>query len=692
MAESLYFMENTKNNTKSTSSTDNKFFLNKNMFEFKYIIGKGGFGKVWKVLYKKNKEYYALKEMSKNKIIDKKSEKSINNERVFLSKLRHPFIINMHFAFQDNDNLYLVIDILNGGDLRYHCSRYRKFSEEQTRFFIACIVHTLSYIHMNNVIHRDIKPENLILDDKGYVHITDFGIAKENCDDNSSETSGTPGYMAPEVIRGVGHSFSVDYFAIGIIGYEFMMGKRPYNGKNRKEIKEQMLNRQAKIKRNEIVKGWSKESRDFINQLIKRKPELRLGSKEGIKELKEHFWLRYYPWKELENKILPAPFIPEKKDNFDRNYCEGIDKINESTRIRFEQIAKSHHYKSAFANFYFNKEENINNIKTKINSNNNIYNSLSSSKKDLIDTFPKKINYYISSKKFDNPAKSKNICLKKSEMMNEEKNNIKNINDHLYKKMTQRPFTSKSKTRKEKLKKSLSQQLYEIKSIDNSLYALLNSNYGIFSVRNKRIDKKNKFNQIINKKDKDNCSFSSIGLIKKDIKFNNNIIKKIIKDYYSAQKQIKEDVSKIKKSFSYLNDNNFTKNNIVNINHRNNSSLIVFKKIRNKILFNQFNIKNKNNIEAYNKKEMFKKHKRNNSFFLKKNNRKLDLSSIRLYEQKNNNIINNQKNILKINIHYIKGSKTSRKENNNNLENFFNNNELKRNEFYKNIKEIKKSK
>ena len=108
--------------------------LNKNMFEFNYIIGKGGFGKVWKVQHKKTKDYFALKEMSKRKIIDKKSENSINSEKKFLSFLNHPFIVNMHYAFQDMDNLYLVIDLLTGGDLRYHISRYRTFSEEQKDF------------------------------------------------------------------------------------------------------------------------------------------------------------------------------------------------------------------------------------------------------------------------------------------------------------------------------------------------------------------------------------------------------------------------------------------------------------------------------------------------------------------------------------------------------------------------------
>ena len=345
-------LQNSQNKNQVSQSS-----INKNNFNFMYVIGKGGFGKVWKVQYKKTKETFALKEMSKLKIIDKKSEKSINSEREFLSILNHPFIVNMHYAFQDRDNLYLVMDMLSGGDLRYHISRYRRFSEEQTRFFIACMVYTLEYIHGNNVIHRDIKPENLVLDNKGYVRITDFGIAKENMPDNSSETSGTPGYMSPEVMRGKNHSFPVDYFAIGVIGYEFMIGKRPYYGKNRKEIKEQMLSVQASIKKEDLRQGWSPESADFINRLLIRKVDNRLGNKGGAAEMKEHPWLKYYPWKELESKTLPAPFIPEKKDNFDKRYCESIDKISEETKLRYEEILGGESYKKSFKNFYYNKDE-----------------------------------------------------------------------------------------------------------------------------------------------------------------------------------------------------------------------------------------------------------------------------------------------------------------------------------------------
>ena len=114
--------------------------------------------------------------MSKVKIIDRRSEKSIKAEREFLSQLRHPYIVNMNYAFQDFENLYLVMDILTGGDFRYHICKIRRFSENKTIFFIAYLIFGLEFIHSSNIIHRDIKPENLVLDDRGYLRITDFGV------------------------------------------------------------------------------------------------------------------------------------------------------------------------------------------------------------------------------------------------------------------------------------------------------------------------------------------------------------------------------------------------------------------------------------------------------------------------------------------------------------------------------------
>ena len=236
-------------------------------FDCIYVIGKGGFGKVWCVKLKKTQKIYAMKEMHKTKIIGKKSIHSVLNERELLSKLKHPYIVNMSYAFQDRENLYLIMDLLVGGDLRYHMGYRRRFKEMEAKFFIACILMGLEFLHLNNIIHRDIKPENLVFDDKGYLRTTDLGIARIVKPNNNADTSGTPGYMAPEVMCRQDHSFPVDYYAVGIIAYELMLGRRPYNGRNRKEIRDQILSKQVQIRAEEIPPNWSLEAADFINRV-----------------------------------------------------------------------------------------------------------------------------------------------------------------------------------------------------------------------------------------------------------------------------------------------------------------------------------------------------------------------------------------------------------------------------------------
>ena len=335
--------------------------LTKSSFKFLNIIGRGGFGKVWKVYSKKYKSIYAMKEMSKTKIIDKHSEKSVKAERDLLERMNHPFIINMHFCFQDSENLYIAMDLLTGGDLRYQLCIKKKFSEQETKFFIACIILSLEYIHSNNIIHRDLKPENLVLNSEGYVKLTDFGIAKFYVKENKKETSGTPGYMAPEVMCCQNHTIAVDYFALGVIGYEFMNGKRPYLGKNRKEIKTKILSTQVQVKKGMIPQGWGVESADFINRLLQRKPINRLGLRGSI-EVKEHLWFKDFDWKGLYLHKLKAPFIPKQGDNFDKRYCNAPDKSGANTLERYRNIVNNPKFKVAFDDFnYFNRLSKTNN-------------------------------------------------------------------------------------------------------------------------------------------------------------------------------------------------------------------------------------------------------------------------------------------------------------------------------------------
>lgn len=291
--------------------------INKNSFIFHAVIGSGGFGRVWRVEMKKGHKFYAMKETNKQLVIAKRSVHSIMNERKLLEVMNHLFIVNINFAFQDRTHLYLAMDLMTGGDLRYHINRIRRFTEEQSKFMAVCIIIGLEYIHSLNILHRDLKPENLVLDSRGYLRITDFGVARVYTQNNSKDTSGTPGYMAPEVLCRNNHTISVDYFALGVILYELMLGKRPYIGKNRAEIRDKVLSKQVQISTIEIPPGWSMEGADFINRLIQRKPSERLGC-NGISELKSHSWFKGYPWKAVYEKTLEAPFIPPNGENYSK--------------------------------------------------------------------------------------------------------------------------------------------------------------------------------------------------------------------------------------------------------------------------------------------------------------------------------------------------------------------------------------
>ena len=449
--------------------------------------------------------------MSKVKIIDRRSEISIINERNFLSKLNNPFIVNMYFAFQDFSNLYLVMDLLTGGDLRYQIVRHKTFNENQTKFFLANIILGLEYIHSKNIIHRDIKPENLVMENTGYIRITDFGVAKINMKDNSSETSGTPGYMAPEVLFVQNHSFPCDFFAIGVIGFEFMLGVRPYLGRSRQEIKEVVFNFQAKIYEEDIPENWSKESVDFINKLLLRKPNKRLGYKNGINELKKHIWFKDIDWEKLEKKEVEAPFLPDKNsENFDKEYCEEIDNVSEETIERYRQYIADELFPDVFQGYTFcnwnvgeqilierhkqfkNKNKNIKKeyiSKTHmINNNSNNFNSSHSNNINFENVF--KNNDSINNHKF--LSNSPSNIRKNNNKLNIEINN--NNNNNLIKNKniskSERNIQSKNIINKERALSynKINKNLYNNNKINNMRYN--------FEVLNKKIKKSSSLNEI----------------------------------------------------------------------------------------------------------------------------------------------------------------------------------------------------
>lgn len=317
-------------------------------------------------------------------------------------------------------------------------------------FFIACTILGLEYIHQEQVLHRDIKPENLVLDQKGYVHITDFGIAKRYQPNNARDTSGTIGYMAPEVLNNENHGYSSDYYAVGIIAYEFLFGHRPYLAKSKRELKELILTRQAQVDIEELPNGWSSEAADFINQLIQRKPKNRLGI-NSIDDIKAHPWFYNYEWDKLEKRIMKSPLIPKKGDNFDRKYCTAADKIGNDTMERYKQYMLDASYEDKFKKFSseFIPDElrkgntsilatqslyNLSDISTSLNShqtlnvnNNNNLQRTSRNKKENNGNVSKHLSVgSLGTKNQDNTGNSK----KKSNSINKQKENDKGISEY----------------------------------------------------------------------------------------------------------------------------------------------------------------------------------------------------------------------------------------------------------------------
>ncbi len=337
-----------------------------------------------------------MKIMSKVKIIRKNSVKNINNEKKFLSMLNNPFLVNMICSFQDNENLYLVMDLLLGGDMRYHINKKavynRKNDENQLKFIAGCVLVGLNYIHEKQIIHKDIKPENLVFDSRGYIHITDFGISKIYHPDNGKENSGTPGYMAPEVLFNKDHNFSVDYFSLGVILYELLMGRRPYHGHSKKELRKDVVSRQAKIKEDNIPDGLIKSNKfslcaDFINKLLERKKEKRLGYM-NFKEIKDHPWLIDFNWDELITKKMQPYFVPPVSDsNYDKKYCNEPEKIGDETQKEYESIKNKYDYNKLFLNYSSNNKSFLEKINMVNEQKKNKINIIEKEKKEQKNIF-----------------------------------------------------------------------------------------------------------------------------------------------------------------------------------------------------------------------------------------------------------------------------------------------------------------
>ena len=309
--------------------------------------------------------------MNKAKVIDLKAENSVMKERLYLSKMRNNFIVNMICSFQDLNNLYLGLDLIKGGDLRYHLINHTEtFTEGQVKFLASNLVLGLEYIHQNKIVHRDIKPENILFDNRGYAYITDFNISCRNEEiNNLYDISGTPVYMAPESISQKFQNFTVDFYSLGIILYECIMGRRPYEGYNRNEVKKYLMNNDIVLEKTDRI---SFPCISFINGLLTKNPAERLGSHSDTLELRENLFFKGFNWDILRRKKYVSPIAEiiefARKQNslseelFDAEYCNKIDEIDEMTKIRYSQITAHENYPNYFRQYTFLSREAVKEI------------------------------------------------------------------------------------------------------------------------------------------------------------------------------------------------------------------------------------------------------------------------------------------------------------------------------------------
>ncbi|KAJ5646939.1 Serine/threonine-protein kinase 32B [Penicillium lividum] len=212
--------------------------VNLNHFRLLRVVGKGAFGKVRIVEKKDTGLTFALKYIRKEEVVRSESVRNMIRERRMLEHLNHPFLCNLRYSFQDIEYIYLVVDLMNGGDLRFHISR-KCFTEEAVRFWAAELGCALRYIHSQGIIHRDVKPDNVLLDSEGHVHLADFNVASDFRPGKPlTSKSGTLAYLAPEVYEGGGYYFEVDWWSLGVTFYECIYNKRPFEGRSQDTLSE----------------------------------------------------------------------------------------------------------------------------------------------------------------------------------------------------------------------------------------------------------------------------------------------------------------------------------------------------------------------------------------------------------------------------------------------------------------------
>jgi len=279
-------------------------------FELKDTLGTGSFGRVRLVKYDGDGAFYALKILKKSEVIYLKQVEHVKTEKKLLELIHHPFIVNLKGAFQDDKNLYLMMEYIIGGEFFSHLRKAGRFPNDTSKFYAAQVTLVFEYLHELQILYRDLKPENLLLDKAGHCKVTDFGFAKK-VEYRTWTLCGTPEYLAPEIILSKGHGKAVDWWALGILTYEMLAGYPPFYDEDPLGIYQKIL--EGKIK---FPWHFDRHSKDLIKRLLTADLTKRLGNlKAGAEDIKRHKWFstgcEATWWEDMMKKKISPPINPE---------------------------------------------------------------------------------------------------------------------------------------------------------------------------------------------------------------------------------------------------------------------------------------------------------------------------------------------------------------------------------------------
>lgn len=302
-----------------------RFQFNLQDFRCCAVLGRGHFGKVLLAEYKHTNEMFAIKALKKGDIVARDEVDSLMCEkRIFetVNSVRHPFLVNLFACFQTKEHVCFVMEYAAGGDLMMHIHT-DVFSEPRAVFYAACVVLGLQYLHEHKIVYRDLKLDNLLLDTEGFVKIADFGLCKEGMGygDRTSTFCGTPEFLAPEVLTETSYTRAVDWWGLGVLIYEMLVGESPFPGDDEEEVFDSIVNDEVRYPR-----FLSTEAISIMRRLLRRNPERRLGAAErDAEDVKKHPFFRLTDWSALMDRRVKPPFVPtvrgrEDVSNFDDEF------------------------------------------------------------------------------------------------------------------------------------------------------------------------------------------------------------------------------------------------------------------------------------------------------------------------------------------------------------------------------------